>query len=769
MSNKPLASLFLAASVAGAFSYAHTKSIISNNNQETALMALEALRNAGENFNYLVKHDFPEKSKQVLVEEINVNDRIVNVIESEIKKNILINKRKVANISNIQNKSHFKKISASKVNWHTKTEITKAARLTNKIAFSRNTNIETGSFKFETINEKDNKIETIKFNDYSKDGKELLAVATNSSEYSDFQLNDEERQELAEFKAEIAADQSSMDQGEMIAKGTNSDELLSLELNESKASFIEKNNAKKDEEKNIDKQFAAVVETDEVNTQMASAMKIENQNEKPIETKNLNDDLVMFDYSNIEKITETKTKKIFDQPLSETVKEAIQREVRGVASQANHLINPSKKAISKNLMSSQEIDKTDLDQLVFDYSKSKVEKNEYTNSLEGFTSQENNVSTQASLKIKSFEVNLNTHKIQQATGFEFVPDYERSERVSDQVGGEVEINSVISNDQAIMTGVVQSKGFIPTRIELNLLNRVQEIPLFNEVGTQKFLEKKKIMIIGNIIVVALSDDIVDIDLDTMYQTKLFFDKNFRMVDDISDANYVMMAGIVPGNQLLKYSLKNKEIASKIIYVGDGEIYYDEPSFVNKGREIYTLNTRSLLGKKVKELNISTDDVKMFGSMTSTKKKSINSYELKLPVAVNNNRNYLEFKHLGYPLYVGIGSKNELEIPGRDFISKVLNTFDLNQLGERCMLQINLSKDIRSILINGKNKSGEMFVESVYLDNEGEFSTNSPEMAEKVFVTGDQEGILSARLDYSDGTTDYLKSFCTQGSYLVEQL
>jgi hypothetical protein len=177
----------------------------------------------------------------------------------------------------------------------------------------------------------------------------------------------------------------------------------------------------------------------------------------------------------------------------------------------------------------------------------------------------------------------------------------------------------------------------------------------------------------------------------------------------------------------------------------------------------------LLGKKTKELNIDGSEIKLFGTTNVAKKKALNAYEFKIPTQVENARKYIEFKHLGNSLFVGTDKIIEMEIPGKDFIGKVLETNELSELGARCMVQINLSKELVQIRANGKNKSGEMFVETSFLDTDGNFSRENSEMAEKIFVSGDMEGILNIRLDYADGSTDFLKTFCSEGSYLVEQI
>ena len=63
----------------------------------------------------------------------------------------------------------------------------------------------------------------------------------------------------------------------------------------------------------------------------------------------------------------------------------------------------------------------------------------------------------------------------------------------------------------------------------------------------------------------------------------------------------------------------------------------------------------------------------------------------------------------------------------------------------------------------------MFAETSFLDVDGNFSKDNSELAEKVFVSGDMEGVFNARLDYTDGSTEFLKTFCSEGSYIIEQL
>lgn len=491
----------------------------------------------------------------------------------------------------------------------------------------------------------------------------------------------------------------------------------------------------------------------------------------------VNDDLVVYDYSAPENKAEVK--KMFDAPISSSVKNAIFREVhKSPTAMVNTQVSEPSRKIAAKIESTTDTDllnraMDDADSVVYDYSKqtaSSTTKEDTTKkAISAFMAPAQDLTTQVEFSIKAKEINLNTQKVRQSFGFEFVPDYDRAERTDDQTSGEIKLGYSLSGDVSTQTGVVQGQGLIATRVELNLIKKGINVPLFNEESIQKFLQKKGLEITGNLLMVAIDPSIMDIELDSEYQAKLFFSDKFKLVESQENASYMLFLGVKNGNVLMRYLLSNKESAQKIVYVGDGEMYFEDPDFVNTQRELYTFNTRSLLGRKVKELNINGSDITFFGTKTFAKKKTLNSYEMKVPELVENSRKYLEFKHMGTSLFVGTQSATEIEIPGQDFIGRVLQANQLSELGERCMVQVNLTKDLRDIKVSGKNRTGEMFTETSFLDNDGNFSRDNSELAEKVFISGDLEGIFNVRLDYTDGSTDFLKTFCSEGSYLIEQL
>lgn len=493
------------------------------------------------------------------------------------------------------------------------------------------------------------------------------------------------------------------------------------------------------------------------------------------------EDMVMFDYSDKKAATEapkTFDQKLYERPISNTVKQAISREIGNYP--IKKLVAPSTQNTETNPLSNStvKIDGQDIELDLdngYEYSHDKVKTSaaatdkavkDAVKEMNGFM-EPKEMNTHFTVLAK--EINLDTHKIKQAHSFEFIPDYDRAERTDDHSNGEINFDYSLAGDMNTQTGIIQAQGMISTRIELKLNeSKAIEVPLINEEGIQAFLQKQKLSIQGNLILLALNPSIVDTEIDSRFAQRFFFDKHFRPLSLANGATYVLYAGVKTGNIMVRYLLSNKDSAQKIIFVGDGEMFFDDPQFSAGNRETFTFTTRSLLGQKQKELVIDGGDISFFNTNLTARKKALNAYEIKVPTLTGGMRKYLEFKHLKDSVFVGSAGEKDIEVPGNDFIAKVLEMNDVGSLKDRCVVQINLTKDLLDFKANGKNRSGEMFVEKSYLDKEGSFSRDA-DLAEKAFIVGDLEGQFNVRLDYQDGSTEFLKTFCSQGTYLIEQL
>ncbi len=464
----------------------------------------------------------------------------------------------------------------------------------------------------------------------------------------------------------------------------------------------------------------------------------------PVESEK---EMTMYEYSpsvNLEKPNEV-TKKLvtlYDREISDTVKAAISRVVSSGPPRAELLEKVNKEE----------------DQIIYNYAPREA-KPIKPKKDKGFSSPILNTI----YKIQAVKMELDKGLNQTLSSFDFMPDYNKEDRI-DATDSAILIKQDITDGLNTQTGIVEAAGMMSTRIEVHLNTQSSMVvPMLTEEAAEKMYPGQ------NLILLAVNSSVSDVEIDSSYMEKILLDRNAKKTTVDSEVKFVLFAGVKSGNILLKYLLSNKEIAQKIIYVGEREMYFEEANFTDGGRELYSFSTQNFMSTKKTDLSISPDLIFVFNTGINAKKHTLSSYELKMPAMISGSRKYVELKHLSDSVFVGTDSKFEIEIPSNEFIVKVLQENQINSIKEKCIVQVNLSKDLSNLTVNGKNHQGEMYTEVLALDEDGAFSKTEFESAEKVFILGDMEGMFNAKLEYSDGSSQFLKTFCSTGTYIVEQL
>lgn len=467
------------------------------------------------------------------------------------------------------------------------------------------------------------------------------------------------------------------------------------------------------------------------------------------------DDLQVFDYSTSEK------SEYSPKGISDTVRRAIKREMTSPSSKAT----PKKTNLNENLG---EIDLNSPDNIVYDYSKD-MSSEQPNDSIDAdastLTSSRNNT-----IKLKPIMVYLNTGRIAKGVNSEFASDYDRSEVINESSPGEITIDYSSTGELNTHTGVIRAEGVIPTRIEINVnSDKTLNVPLLAESGIDKFFQAQGVMREGNLMMFSVPTDVLDVEIDTKLNQKIYLNKDLKIQNSRQGADYIVLSGVKSGNVLVSYLLEKGDRAQKVVYVGEGEMYFEHANITSSSRVTVGLTSRNIMGLVQKGLSLDPEKLQFFATNITAKKKALSAYEFKIPNLPNGMRKYLELKNFKEPVFVGFSEQKQLEIPTREFIELVLEKNKISDLGERCLVQINLSKDIREIKVGGKNRTGEMDIQTMFLDKDGNFSSESPEYSEKAFILGDLEGLISAKIEYVNGSSEYLKTFCSEGSYIVEQL
>lgn len=496
---------------------------------------------------------------------------------------------------------------------------------------------------------------------------------------------------------------------------------------------------------------------------------------KPVELASTkveeDDDLVVFDYSEKADVKEKKfDKKLYERPISSAVRSVIEREINNnpvkvvpISKMAvkpeikNEVIeNTISRIVAKNESTEYSNEESE-DQIVYEYSKPVAAPKE-TKVANNFLASE--ASKPVEISIKAIEV---SNKINLGIGFEFEPDYDRNERLYDNNSGKITLGFNSNESQNETSGVVFKQGFIPTRVDLVNENYEILIPLFSEEN----FEKKYLIDSNNrnSILIARSEGVEDIEIDSEYSNKLLLDNKFNIVK--SNPAFVMFTSVKTGNVLVKYNHFGST-AQKIIYVGEGELYYQNPKFVDGERESFELTTKNLLANNEKNLDVLNRDLKVFNTNTYSKKQALNVYELMMPKQVLGNRKYLELKSQENDIFIGVDKSGKIQIPNKDYVGKVLESFKTVDLTDRCLIQFNFSSPVSDFKVAGKNRSGEMYTELLVLDQDGNLVADDYSSVDKIFILGEQEGQVSIHAESESGSIINAKSFCSNGTYLIEQ-
>ena len=351
----------------------------------------------------------------------------------------------------------------------------------------------------------------------------------------------------------------------------------------------------------------------------------------------------------------------------------------------------------------------------------------------------------------------------------FVPDYDSNTSFYDYGDGGIRIEEKINGPMSILSGILNAPGMVRTRINwtLTLEDQKMHVPLLDESMFYDLLEQHNLIDKGAHLLIKLNDAVETTDLDSKYNAKLYLDKNFNKSED--DVEFVFYIGISPGNRLIKYKTFNDKNSEKVVFLGEGEIFYDKIHLWRPGLEKMALFEKKLMGQYPSELVIDGDQIRYFNKDIKASVAGTNYYEYLRPQLPTGMRQYLRFTHLDGTIFSGHWHKRKLEIPSSSFIDEVYRMFDIENLHGRCFIQLNFSKKIMGLKSQGMTAKGPMDLQTVILEKDGTVTSEITGNAEKVFFLGDEQGIANIKISYMDDSADIFQTYCSSDSYLVEHL
>jgi len=367
-------------------------------------------------------------------------------------------------------------------------------------------------------------------------------------------------------------------------------------------------------------------------------------------------------------------------------------------------------------------------------------------------------------------------KSEPVNNFSFQSHFDSREFFNSNFSGEIELETLMNGRHGIWSGtILPSNDYYPTRIDLTLekekLGPVdKEIPLINRASLRKILDENGSRERGGHFLVKLDPDTESIDVNAKYfEAKIFLDKKLKIVDEGEEFDYILFASITPGNVLVSYELSDRSVVSKIIHIVSEEVTLDFNGFYERDRDRFTIKEENILGRKMLNLEIEGHKITNFTDGKKATKDGL-KHEFIAPIVPSGTRQYLELNHLDDSIFVGKWEEETIAIPSVDFMNQTLRAMEIDNLTGRCFVQVNLDKkELEEVFLDGHGDNQGIYLKEKYLEDDGSLTGELSVRTKKIFIEGNQQGIIDIKLKYTDETEDYLHSYCSLNTYLIEQL
>ncbi len=354
-----------------------------------------------------------------------------------------------------------------------------------------------------------------------------------------------------------------------------------------------------------------------------------------------------------------------------------------------------------------------------------------------------------------------------------------NESYSDDKNGEILISQQMSSSLLSRSALILRQGYVPTNFDLVYEDEGHgkvtnlSVPLISNENLYKLYSKYGGSVSeGGTILVELSDDTEDADIDVKHGKKVYLNDRFNTVkSEDYDFNYIMFLGVEQGNANLSFKLSDDSTVSKLVYVTESEVYYEPNYYFEKSDNLsfYEINP---LNQNSYERSVDKSEIRVLGEDASVSNLNNNTLKVAKTIIPLGSRKYYEVKHLEESIFIGKWDKQNVELPSEDYLRFILDQFDKAKLESSCMVQINLpkSKKVTTHQVQFRDSRGDhAIVDSLALDNDGMLYEDVSFNTTKIFVSASTKGIIDLKVSYDDGSVDYLKSFCSEDTYWVEQL
>ncbi len=383
------------------------------------------------------------------------------------------------------------------------------------------------------------------------------------------------------------------------------------------------------------------------------------------------------------------------------------------------------------------------------------------------------------------------------SNYEFVPQYgqyDDEDRKGD-TSGIITFCKDLNDRSSLMAGAIKRDGYVASSILLGFAEVYQQVnvPLIEREVFDKMVAEYSLDSRMSAILIGIEkfDEKVKIKIDSENSIKIKLNADLVVIEEESEiAEYILFLNVEPRNIHVTYYFDKDDptdFVEKIVFAPSGMVFFDNPSMTksleaNPLPEILDLSQRNIAGIESSELNIEGNELKRFNRKIRGQKIGLSRIKLNKPKSLDKMRNYIALEHLEKTVYVGYGMNKSLEVPSDEFINYSLDKMGVDrELEQQCVIQINLRENmiLQDVVMDAQNANGPLYFKQFYFDSNGIFYEGEwSEKTTKILIASEltqlnkgsvATGTVGVKLKYTNGTTDYIQSFCSNETYLVEQL
>lgn len=377
----------------------------------------------------------------------------------------------------------------------------------------------------------------------------------------------------------------------------------------------------------------------------------------------------------------------------------------------------------------------------------------------------------ASAEIVLFDATLKRRvPLKEERRVDFIVDTDKSE-VASLENGKILLQRNINNEHSIVSGLLEAKGKMRTRVEVPLVKNEHfalEVSLLDREDFFQFLEERDIPDYGGHLLVEISDESIhDISIDTFYREKIFLDSNLERVSENELFHFVLFLHTNPGNVTITYGTSGGE-ANKVVHLHPDEIFFDYPILQEEKRRNFNIREHALLSGEYVPLGLQGKKIRYFTSEEESFNHTLGSYLVKIPTTTRTARSYISIDRNGNNFLVGT-TNDTITIPDQNRLETYLHYMGIDTLDNTCVTQVDFQKIPANVAIDTSTQGVPALYDSFYVAPTGEIVDSFETPTKTMFLVGDGQGISRIKVTYGDETIDYLQTFCNDSIYILEHL